>query len=84
MLLPGSKIWIVNGVPSTTDFTDPEITIMSVVIYDDLSVVAVICGSSVIWPKLATVLIDRIKTAIIKNEKYFIENLFHCRIFPLL
>jgi hypothetical protein len=36
---------MVNGVPKTTDCTDPEITIVSPRIYEDLSVFIVISGA---------------------------------------
>jgi len=36
---------MVNGVPKTTDCTDPEITIVSPRMYDDLSVFIVMSGA---------------------------------------
>ena len=38
---------MVNGVPGTTDCTEPEITIVSPIVYDDLSIFIVISGGSV-------------------------------------
>jgi len=36
---------MVNGVPTTNDFTEPETTIVSPIVYDDLSVLVVISGA---------------------------------------
>ena len=36
---------MVNGVPTTNDLTEPETMIVSPIVYDDLSIVAVISGS---------------------------------------
>ncbi len=36
---------MVNGVPTTNDLTEPETTIVSPIVYDDLSVLVVISGA---------------------------------------
>ena len=36
---------MVNGVPTTTDCTEPDITIESPIVYDDLSTLVVISGA---------------------------------------
>jgi hypothetical protein len=59
---------MVNGVPTTIDFTEPETTIVSPILYDDLSVLVVI--SAAVGEELDVVSCAKMGTDKVENNTH--------------
>ena len=63
---------MVSGVPTTTDFTEPETTIVSPSVYDDLSILVVINAS--VGDEADVVCCAKMGIDIAENDKTMTKN----------